>query len=172
MEKHAGGDGEKAKAPADKYSEISDEAFPAPPIAPDGGIAPGWGGIDLPSGAPPATPQNMICLRGPCRHYWELVTTSPAGNPSDTWAELGQREPRQINRTCIVNPGYETELTEDCAYDCNLWDPLREAEVTLREQRREAYFTKHPDHRPLEEQLDDSELLDQEDKDGTTGTEG
>ncbi|MBT8452999.1 MAG: hypothetical protein KJO40_13605 [Deltaproteobacteria bacterium] len=144
MQKRDGG--EKRKASADHYADFE----PAPlPVAPDGGIA--ATGIAPLSPVPAATPRNMVCLRGPCRHYWELTTYLGSGNPADTWAELGVREPRQLNRSCLAHPGTETELTEDCAFDCNRWDPLSPREMRKRERRRKRYYRRHPDDQPLEE---------------------
>lgn len=166
MEKHDGG--EKRKAPGDHYQDIEQ---PPLAIAPDGGIAPDM--VGPPTPVPAATPQNFVCLRGPCRHYWELTTWMGSGNPAETWAELGVREPRQISRSCLAHPGTETELTEDCAFECNRWDPLSPREVRKREKRRARHYRRHPDHRPVEDLptiagIDDEELED----DGTSGTEG
>lgn len=168
MQKNDGG--ERRKSPKDQYQDI--EPAPLPPVAPDGGLV--ATGVGPPTPVPAATPRNMICLRGPCRHYWELVTWMGAGNPAGTWEELGVREPRQINRSCIAHPGTETELTEDCAFDCSRWDPLSPREVRKREKRRERHYRRHPDHRPVEELpsiagIDD--IDDEEIEDGTSGTE-
>lgn len=146
---------DKRKAPIDQYSHI--EPGGLPPIAPDGGFAPG------PIGTPPAvdaaTPQNFICLRGPCRHYWQIETFVASGNPSSTWGEGGLvdpdtgkplRVPRQLNRSCLAHSGTETELTEDCVYNCNRWDPLTPRELRATAKRTAKYFKLYPDHRPKE----------------------
>lgn len=145
MEKHENGG--KHRAPAtDTYADWE----PSPLVAaPDGGIAPDAVG-EL-SSVPEASPANFICLRGPCRHYWQIETYLGAGNPADTWKELGIREPRQISRSCLVHPGTETEVTEDCVYDCNRWDPLSPREVRKREKRRLAHYQRFPGHRPAED---------------------
>lgn len=147
----------KHKAPIEQYEGI--EPAPLPPIAPDGGLMPGP--IGSPPSVPAATPKTFVCLRGPCRHYWELVTFMAAGNPSGTFGEDGLRDPdtgkpialpRQINRTCLAHPGTETELTEDMVYDCNLWDPIVPGERLARDKNRRRYLKAHPEHRPTTEE--------------------
>lgn len=64
---------------------------------------------------------------------------SDAGNPAETFEELGLPEPRQHHHMCLVNPGYETEFTDDNAYDCNKWDPYAAHELADINQRRAAY---------------------------------
>lgn len=144
---------DKYKAPIEQYENI--EAAALPPIAPDGGFTPGL--LGLPPSVPAATPATFVCLRGPCRYYWELVTFMAAGNPSGTFGEGGLVDPvtgktvsipRQINRTCLVHAGTETELTEDTVYDCNLWDPIVPAERLLRDKNRERYWKRFPEHNP------------------------
>jgi len=173
----------KVKAPIEQYEKV--EAGPMPPIAPDGGIAPGYGIGSAPA-VPAATPQNMVCLRGPCRHYWELHTFMASGNPADTWGEDGLRDehgrplrmPRQINRACLAHPGTETELTEDCVFFCSRWDPLSPRELKQIGKRREKYYRANPADRPtpepdpsivageIDELDDDHDHDDQEDSDG------
>ena len=145
-------DSGKVKAPMDQYASV--EPAPLPPIGPDG--APMLLALGNPSPVPAATPQNFVCLRGPCRFYWELHTFMGAGNPAGTWGEDGLkdedghriREPRQINRACLAHPGTETELTEDCVFECNKWDPLTPREVKRIDKRRSRYFKLHPEHAP------------------------
>lgn len=145
MEKR--GNDDKRKDPSDTYADWE----PSPLVAdPGGGIA-NPGTVGELSDVPAAVPANFICLRGPCRHYWEMVTYLGTGNPESTWRELGLREPRQLNRSCLVHPGTETELTEECVYDCSLWDPLSPREVRKREKRRAAHYRRFPGHRPAED---------------------
>lgn len=145
----------KHRVPLEQYADV--ELGPLPPIAPDGGFAPGP--IGLPPPVPAATPEQFICLRGPCRHYWQISTYIASGNPKETWGEGGLvdletgeplREPRQISRSCRAQPGIEIELTEDCVYECNLWDPQTPRELVKIRKRREKYYRSHPDHRPKE----------------------
>jgi hypothetical protein len=147
---------DKHKSPIDQYKDVELGGLPA--IAPDGGFMPGPLGV--PPSVPAATPADFVCLRGPCRHYWQLETFMASGNPSDTWGEGGLvdvetgkplRIPRQINRSCLAHPGTETELTEDCVYSCNKWDPLTPRELKARGKRQTKYFKLHPEQRPKED---------------------
>lgn len=124
---------------------------PLPPIAPDGGPAPQV--PDLPDPIPAATEGNFICLRGPCRHYWEIELPFESGNPKGAFAELGLRTPRQIARSCVCGPR-EMELTDNCVYACNRWDPLTPEETAARSARRDRYLAEHP------EVLTDSDIDD------------
>jgi len=132
---------------------------PLPPIAPDGGFA--VVEIEPPAPVPPATPELFICLRGPCRHYWEIEAYFESGNPADIWEELGLPPPRQIHRTCKAHPGTETELTEGLVYACNLWDPLEPEELVQLDARRRRYYERNPTHRPADE---DSAILAPDDQ--------
>lgn len=143
-------EGDKTKSPIEQFAGI--EPSPMPPIAPDGGFM--AGPIGAPPPIPPATPETFVCLRGPCRHYWELVSHMESGNPANTWGEGGLvdeagaviAQPRAISRTCVANPGFETDLTDDNVYDCNRWDPMSERELKKLERRRSKYLRLHPDH--------------------------
>lgn len=142
----------RVKAPLESFRKL--EVSPLPPLAPDGGFAPGP--IGLPPPLPPATPEHFVCLRGPCRHYWELVTEMPAGNPAETFGPDGLTDqdgqpvqiPRQITRTCTAHVGTETDLTDDNVYACNRWDPLEPGELKKIRKRQAAYFHDHPEHDP------------------------
>ncbi len=129
------------------------------PVASDGGIDPKVAALAVgsPSPAPPRTTEHFVCMRGPCRHYWRLVTMTNAGNPEGTWEALGIAEPRQHHHTCLVNPGYETDFGDDNAFECNKWDPLSEQELVTIRTHREAYYEKHPEHRPVEKESEDGE---------------
>lgn len=151
----------------DSYADFE----PAPlSIGPDG--APQLGALGLPPPIPAATPQNFVCLRGPCRFYWQMETFMSSGNPAATWGPDGLKDesghairaPRQILRTCLAHPGTETELTEDCVFDCNLWDPLTTREVKRREKRRSKYLKLHPDHFPPPMLELDAEIDDHDDE--------
>jgi hypothetical protein len=144
-------DSGKYKRVTDQFADVEIGGLAA---APDGGIAPGPIG-DTPQ-VPAATPEQFICLRGPCRYYWQLETFFASGNPTSTWDpehglkdEHGNplRQPSQISRSCLVHPGTETELTDDLVYDCSRWDPLTPREAKRREKRRSRYLKLHPDHR-------------------------
>jgi hypothetical protein len=123
---------------------------PLPPISPDGGF-PANQQLEQPASVPAATPEAFICLRGPCRHYWELDAFFESGNPEGTFEELGVAPPRQIARTCTVMVGVETELTEAMVYRCNRWDPYDPEELVTLDARRRRYYERHPDHLPAED---------------------
>lgn len=117
------------------------------------------GPVGMAPSVPAATPEHFMCLRGPCRHYWQLETFFASGNPKETWdAEDGLknedgtpvRMPRQISRSCLAQPGMETELTDDNVYDCNRWDPMTPRELRQQAKRRSKYLKLHPEHRPKE----------------------
>lgn len=215
------------KSPTDVYADIAPQ--PLPPIAPDGGIAPGT--VGAPAPLPAATPQTFICLRGPCRHYHEIKIHLDVGNPAQTFdpvhglrdmatcpncdgrgqvmttpdmassdaAACGYRPsqgshqgspcrlvanhagahhhapnddpaprwvpcmvcdgnqvvprpdgkpvkaPRQIVRTCLRQPGCETDLTETMVYECNQWDPGDAKELRQLTKRREAFLEHNPE---------------------------
>lgn len=95
--------------------------------------------IGQPEPVPPRTPENFICLRGPCRFYWHLTTMAGEGNPAGTFEALGIPRPRQHHHVCLVNPGFETDLTDDNVFDCNRWEPLSHHEVTHRLTLRQDY---------------------------------
>jgi hypothetical protein len=227
-------DDDRRKVPSDTYAHV--QPSPLPAMGPDG--APALGGIGQPAPLPPATPENFICLRGPCRHYWEMQTHLHAQNPALTWDKIdglratmvcpackgerarlevpalwenlppgsgapctyaptqgiwtgkpcllpyghegahhhdpdhapaprpvtcetcngagyvvdpdGERvtEPRQTTRSCLRQPGVDTDLTDDIVYDCNMWDP-RDDKATdhsdsMRDKRRSRYLKLHP----------------------------
>lgn len=134
------------------HDEPEDDFTPPPiPAAPDGGIPASIaaGALGQPTTVPARTPDNFVCLRGPCRHYWHLVTMAQEGNPAETWEHLGIPAPRQHHHTCLVNPGFETGFGDDNAYECNKWDPLDDAELVQIKVRRGAYYQRHPEHRPV-----------------------
>lgn len=120
-------------------------------MSPNGALV----GIGQPSAAPAATPATFICLRGPCRHYWELESFIETGNPKGTFGPNGLkdaegraiREPRQISRSC-TNAVPETELTEGTIFDCNRWDPLLPDDTKARSKRIEKFYKINPHHRP------------------------
>lgn len=143
---------EKRRAPLDRYKDFEPSSVT---ISPDGGIAAGFVG-EAPA-VPNATPDNMICLRGPCRHYFELETFIASGNTKSTWdPETGLKDPltgepvrmpRQTTRSCTAELGIETDLTDDCVYACNRWSPLTPRELKAEAKRREKYLKIHPEHR-------------------------
>lgn len=71
----------RRKVLADAWNDIP--PAPLPPIAPDGGLA--ISAIPPPPPLPTPTPATFVCLRGPCRHLWQLETHLDSGNTSATW---------------------------------------------------------------------------------------
>lgn len=148
------GEGDKHKVPLDSLADV--ELGGMPTIGPDG--APAIGTLGMAPAVPAATPDLFICLRGPCRHYWQLETFFASGNPLMTWdvehglkdPETGEpvRMPRQISRSCLAHPGTETEITDDLVFDCSRWDPLTPRENKMLAKRRSKYLKLHPDHDP------------------------
>ncbi len=145
-------DDDDIKAPRERYANI--EPADLPVIGPDGGFAPG--AVGVPPSVPAATPENFVCLRGPCRHYWQRSTFMASGNPDSTWGEDGLkdvdtgeplREPRQIDRTCLAHPGTETELTEDTVYECSRWVPVSPLRRLTDGLRKLVHLKLHPSHR-------------------------
>ena len=133
---------------------------PAVPVGVDGGPMVGYGTTGQPSPVPARHPDHFICLRGPCRHYWHLVTMAQEGNPEETWAHLGIEAPRQHHHTCLINPGFETSFGDDNAYECSRWDPTPKQELIQLRVRRDAYFKDHPEHAPTPEIEEEDETDD------------
>ena len=106
-------DEEKIVSPKDRYAD--EEVSPLPPLAKDGGVMPIMP-LSAPKPLPVASPQNFICLRGPCAHYVELNSIAEVELKADY-------QPVQINRYCRVVPGVLLDITEDCVFTCNRWDP-------------------------------------------------
>jgi hypothetical protein len=230
-------DDERRRVPADTYAKVP--GMGPLVIGPDG--VPKLGGIGQPAPLPPRTAEHFICLRGPCRHFWQLQTHLVSGNPSMTWdPEVGLRpikqcptcggralphvapalalssttacghtptqgkwsvnsdgqpttiypcrlvaghegahhhdpnkppapqpvkcpecddsgyivdlegpvvkEPKQHTLSCMLQPGIDTDLTDDNVYDCTHWDPLMPKELAKRDKRRREYLKRHPEH--------------------------
>ena len=135
-----------------RHLEEPEEDFqPSPiPVDADGGPLAGYGTVGSPMVAPPWIAKNTVCLRGPCRHYWHLVTMAQEGNPAETWKELGISEPRKHSHVCLVQFGMETEFGDDNVYECSKWDPHTSSELVQIRSRREAYYRRHPDHLPTD----------------------
>ena len=104
--------------------------------------------VGQPIQVPPRHPDYFVCLRGPCRHYWHLVTMANIGNPAETFEALGIPVPRKHNHVCLVNPGMETTIGNDNVFECSRWEPQSTSDLIQIRVRREAYFDKHPEHAP------------------------
>jgi hypothetical protein len=121
---------DKVKSLETRYADFE----PAP--APAGGPSLGYA-MEPAEVAPPMV--ESICARGPCRHFWSMTSSAPAGNPSGTFEALGLREPRQHNYVCLAHPGTETDLGDDQVFDCNRWDPIPASSLARLARRRRAY---------------------------------
>lgn len=124
----------------DTFADI--EPAPMPPMTTDGGPA-----MQAPGPPPrilPATPEHMVCLRGPCRHYWEVKLPFAAGNPEGTWEELDIEAPKETLRTCLASPSREFDLGDICPLECNLWEPRSQEDEMALFVRRQQYFEAHP----------------------------
>jgi hypothetical protein len=75
-------------------------------------MAPGLGECDAPAIVPPANEETFVCLRGPCRHYWERE--HPFGDGTH----------RQRLRFCTFGP-QAVDLTDGNVLGCNRHQPPR-----------------------------------------------
>ena len=164
MEDEADSDGsagdDASELPDAKYHQLQDRYADVdigglPPIAPDGGFV-AVGPIGVAPAVPAATPERFICLRGPCVHYWQREAFFGSGNPEETWGDDGLvgpdgapvRQPRQIDRTCLAQPGMETELTDELVYLCNRWTPMTPRQKRKRDRAWRRYYKNYPHHDP------------------------
>lgn len=113
---------------------LLDTDFGPIPISPTGDFVPATSTFES-EPIPEATEDNFICLRGPCRHYFEMVVHFAAGNTRGTLTSV----PMLTKRSCARIVGYEVDLTEEVVYRCNDWDPRSKEEIAAREARREEY---------------------------------
>lgn len=60
----------------------------------------------------PLSKATMVCMRGPCQHYWSLVTRFKA--PGETIS-------KKHSQACIPDP--EMDLNEQNVYSCSNWWP-------------------------------------------------
>jgi hypothetical protein len=136
-----------------RHDDQPEDTFsPSPiPAGPDGGIDADVAASMLgqPTAVPERSPEHFVCMRGPCRHYWHLVTMAQEGNPEETWEHLGIPAPRQHHHTCLVNPGFETDFGDDNAYKCSKWDPMLDSELVELKRRRDSYYDTHPEHKDV-----------------------
>jgi hypothetical protein len=112
------------------WEDVEPQVSPVP--GPDGGpVVSGYLGEAPP--VPKAGAHTLLCLSGPCKYYFEWHTRA------DVDTRGLEQEPRQLNRVCTAIPGVHNDLTDDCVYVCNRWDPLTRAEVRALEGRRNQY---------------------------------
>lgn len=62
----------------------------------------------------PVNKATMTCLRGPCAHYWTMVTPSHV---------LNKKVQPMVTRVCVFYKGEETSLAEQNIFDCGAWWP-------------------------------------------------
>lgn len=127
-------DDDPTYAPRDKLGDLEPDIGPLPVDA-DGGLNPAMLSVAPELPLPAATPDNFVCLRGPCTYYWEFHTRA------EVISVGAEGQPMQLNRVCTYI-GRVTELEEDCVFFCSRWDPEEPDEN--REHRREAFYAKHP----------------------------
>jgi hypothetical protein len=108
----------RRRVPAELYSSIPAGQLPA--MGRDG--APTAGQPGPPAPLPPATTANFICLRGPCRHYWQTTTHIESGNPKATWDPRDGLRPSKPCPACagagaqLVAPLTATDHDQRCNY--------------------------------------------------------
>lgn len=115
----------------------SEEPGPMLAVAPDGGILQSQA-VEQLRPVPAATPENFVCLRGPCVHYLEIISIADVNAPTL------KRDPVQLNRFCRAIPGIELDLTEDCVFRCSDWDPTAPKVLHALQARREEYLNNNP----------------------------
>lgn len=72
------------------------------------------------------TPENFICMKGPCIHYVEIVTKG-------SYADVpGSEETKEMNQFCRCIPGDSIELTDMFVLRCNQYMPISEAKLRKR----------------------------------------
>jgi hypothetical protein len=131
------------------------EPAPIPPgAASTTGVMAPIGGVGLPPALPPATPENWVCLRGPCRFYMHFQSAGEFGNPEGTFEE--GEEPKMNHHYCTAIPGSYLDMGDDMIFKCGRWDPEDpdDIEVMARERRRSKYLKLHPDHDPVQQQAE------------------
>src|SRR6185436_8511362 len=114
---------------------LLDTDFGALPVGPEGSFIPATAVYES-DPIPEATEENMVCLRGPCRHYLEMRPFFAAGNAKGTL----DHHHVLVKRTCMVISGYEVDMTDEVMNECTGWDPLMPEELALKNSRRERYY--------------------------------
>lgn len=111
---------------------------PAPlPVGPDGGFMPTT--VD-PGPSPKPSAETFICLRGPCRYYFETRMIADVHNRA-----LLDKQLVAHSMYCHRMPGYVLDLMDEPGVlDCNEWNPYNQAEVRDRDFNRQAWLEKNP----------------------------
>lgn len=88
-----------------------------------------------PNPAPPFDEEHAMCLKGPCRHFWRIVTHLDTMN-----AGTLEKQPIKISMSCLRQPGMEMDLSGDePILQCNQWEPMQVFEIAERERLRDNY---------------------------------
>jgi hypothetical protein len=95
---------------------------------------------------PEFTAENVICLRGPCRHYWETKQYFEAGNTAGTL----DHAPMYTQKICLKQPGVIVNMNDEVVKECNAWEPLDNLATTQRDKAREEFYQRNPQFRPQE----------------------
>lgn len=132
-------DPEKLIDPLDAFLSTD---LPPLAVSPDGSARPGI--IGEPFKIPDATPENFICLRGPCRNYFETQMVFGVGNTRDSL----ETEPILIKRMCTRVAGLDFDLTDECIKKCSDWSPYTEAELNDVAARQDNFYQRFPQFKP------------------------
>lgn len=83
----------------------------------------------------PPEPREIPCSRCGGKGY----VPDPAGGPV--------KQPRRVVRSCLRQPGVDTDLNDTVVYECSEWDPVDPDAIFVseREVRRRAYLAQHPE---------------------------
>ena len=76
---------------------------------------PMFGGVSAEPKYQPSNKATHECLRGPCRHFWKLMTR---------FGDMDIGDKIQVNNMAQCNAHFEAmDLAEENIYHCNLWWP-------------------------------------------------
>lgn len=89
---------------------------------------------------PDASPDSMVCLRGPCEHYVQITQRLKHGNTEGTFAP--GEEPALTTRFCGYFAADPIDLTDEVVWDCSEWCPRDPADVAERKRIRDAWVKK------------------------------
>lgn len=132
-----GGEGDDAKrvAPSERLAASAAELEFAVPVAIEQAAQAAMLAPEAP--LPAATPEHFVCLRGPCRHYFQIRTLA------GVQLRGVEHIPTQVSRYCTAISGVQLDLTEDLVFECSRWEPQKAAAAPELEQR--AWLAEHPE---------------------------
>lgn len=106
-------------------SDVLENELPPPP-----------GFVGQPEPEEEATHDTLVCLRGPCRYYWELETKANVHANGLESVFKG----RMMNRFCLRHTGdADPSIGGESIYACNQWHPLTAADLAALERDRADY---------------------------------